>query len=378
MSSVRQRVLRTVRLLPQAVKIGMESEAALPLEQGEEQRSNGEDGIGVAEALASGEPVRDENRELLDRIEELSRRLNDAERRSEELAREKAEAEAGRERLREEYAEKERALEARVLGESERAREEGRLRGEAEGREAGHVEGLRTAKVEVEALYLKKLGGLVSLLESMGTRLEAEFSELVALNQPRMLRLWFDLLERMLKREVELKPDALLPVLSDVLTRLSDKNSVVIYVSPEDLELLRSNLDQEFEEVLRGVRHLELKPDTNVDRGSCIVETGLGVYDARWRTQIEQVESVIEKLFQKLGKPAKPAKQKKRPSAQKKDKKDDAPKKRAKEDEEEGASSPEPAEGTRKKRAGGRKAAAPKAVSPEAAELEALEAEASE
>ena len=62
--------------------------------------------------------------------------------------------------------------------------------GEAEGWEAGHVEGFRTAKVEVEALYLKKLGGLVSLLESMGTRLEAEFSELVALNQPRMLRLW--------------------------------------------------------------------------------------------------------------------------------------------------------------------------------------------
>ena len=88
-----------------------------------------------------------------------------------------------------------------------------------------------------------------------------------------------------------MKLDAVLPVLSDVLTRLSDKNSVVIYVSPEDLELLRSNLDQEFEEVLRGVRHLELKPDTNVDRGSCIVETGLGVYDARWRTQIEQIES---------------------------------------------------------------------------------------
>ena len=37
MSSVRQRVLRTVRLLSQAVKIGMESEAALSLEQGEEQ-----------------------------------------------------------------------------------------------------------------------------------------------------------------------------------------------------------------------------------------------------------------------------------------------------------------------------------------------------
>ena len=352
MSSVRQKVLRTVRLLPETVKIGMESEAALslaalPLEQGEEQRSH--EGEAVPEASIPGE--RGETEELREQMEDLRRCLDDAERRNADLSRERAELEAEAERLRLDYAERERALESRVQGEEERAREEGRLQGEAEGRESGHAEGLRTAKVEVEALYLKKLGGVVSLLESIAARLEENFSELAALNQPRMLRLWFDMLGRMLKREVELKPDAVLPVLADVLTRLSDKNSVVIYVSPEDLELLRSNLDQEFEEVLRGVRHLELKPDTNVDRGSCIVETGLGVYDARWRTQIEQVESVIEKLFQKLGKPAKPNK---RPSAQKKDRKDDAPKKRAKEVKEE--------------RPGGRKAATPDAAEPEASE----------
>ena len=60
---------------------------------------------------------------------------------------------------------------------------------------------------------------------------------------------------------------------------------------------------------------------------------------------------MIEKLFQKLGKPAKPNK---RPSAQKKDRKDDAPKKRAKEVKEE--------------RPGGRKAATPDAAEPEASE----------
>ena len=54
--------------------------------------------------------------------------------------------------------------------------EEGRLHGEAEGRKSGHAEGLRTARVEVEALYLKKLGGLVSLLESIAARLEEDFS----------------------------------------------------------------------------------------------------------------------------------------------------------------------------------------------------------
>lgn len=311
MSSVRQKVLRTVRLLPQAVKIGMEPEAALSPVREEEQPLN--------EPSPPQEPVKSREDELQEQLAELRNRLRDAEARAEELVRERNFLEAEVERVRSDCAERERVVEARTRDAEAQACAEGRLRGEAEGREAGHAEGLRVAKVEVEAFYLKKLGGLVSFLESIAARLEEDFAELVALNQPRMLRLWFDMLRRMLKREVELKPDAVLQVLSDVLSRLSDKNSVVIYASPEDVGLLQDNLDKEFEDVLRGVRHLELKADTNVDRGSCIVETGLGVYDARWRTQIGQIDSTLDKLFQKLGKVTK------RPSARKKDKKDVAP-----------------------------------------------------
>jgi flagellar assembly protein FliH len=83
---------------------------------------------------------------------------------------------------------------------------------------------------------------------------------------------------------------------------VSDKNHIVIYASSEDVELLQDRLQGEFGDVLRGAKHLELKPDTNVDKGSCIVETNLGVYDARWRTQLEQIGMVVEKLLQQLGK----------------------------------------------------------------------------
>jgi len=118
-----------------------------------------------------------------------------------------------------------------------------------------------------------------------------------------MLRLWQEMLKKMLQREASLAPDAVLDVLSDVLSRLSDKNHILIYVSPEDMGLLQASLSQDFEDVLRGVKHLELKPDASVDKGSCIVETNLGVYDARWRTQLDQIETAVESLFQKLGKP---------------------------------------------------------------------------
>ena len=117
--------------------------------------------------------------------------------------------------------------------------------------------------------------------------------------------MWVDMLSRMLRREVELVPDAVAKLLKDVLSRLGDKNSVILYVAPEDLELVQGRLDKEFEDLLRGVRHLELKADSNVDKGSCIVETRLGVYDARWRTQMGQIEATVEKLVQKLSKGSK-------------------------------------------------------------------------
>ena len=59
---------------------------------------------------------------------------------------------------------------------------------------------------------------------------------------------------------------------------------------------MRSRRD-EYSDLLRGVRHLEFTPDPNVDAGSCIVETNMGIYDARWRTQLEQVAGEIERLF---------------------------------------------------------------------------------
>jgi len=68
------------------------------------------------------------------------------------------------------------------------------------------------------------------------------------------------------------------------------------------LALLEDKLEGEFGEILRGVKRLELKPDAHVDKGSCIVETNLGIYDARWRTQFEQIDGVVDSLFQKLGK----------------------------------------------------------------------------
>ena len=314
MSRVHRGVLRAVRLLPQAVKIGIEPESAPSPEQDEEQTPHNEalqDDASAALPEEGSSPsggdlsapenvARGPDPELLSRIEELEAALEDTQARLEQTsaAREKLESEI--EGVKADYAKRRKEVEDGAAAVAEQAAAEARSQGHQEGWDAGQAEGLAAARAEVEKEYLDRFAALTASLEGIKQRLEDNFAELVTLNRPRMLRLWSEMLRRMLCRQVELSPDTVNGILADILSRISDRNQLVIYVSPEDQALLEADMDTKFQEVLRGVRHLELKADSNVDRGSCIVETGLGVYDARWRTQLEQVDAAVDKIFQQI------------------------------------------------------------------------------
>jgi flagellar assembly protein FliH len=342
--------LRAVRLLPDVVKIGVEPETALPSNQEEGQISNERmsgtssaektekmDKTGKtpsresrSETSENGSPASDfpgsgtnkENtgnnrdthkeknqgndfpdplKKLNDRIAELEARLKNANTEKQGLSNKITSLEADLTGVKSSFAQKERDLAAGAEAVRQQARTDGRAQGHEEGLKTGYDTGLGKARAEVEKQYREKFSKLVAALEGISARLEENFAGLVSLNEPRMLRLWQGMLRRMLRRESNLSPEGVLKVLSDILSRLSDKNHILIYVSPEDMALLEDRLEGEFGDLLRGVKHLELKPDAGVDKGSCLVETNLGVYDARWRTQLEQIDSAIEGLFQKLG-----------------------------------------------------------------------------
>ncbi|MDR2522586.1 MAG: hypothetical protein LBC93_02635 [Synergistaceae bacterium] len=308
MSKLRQGVLRTVRLLPEAVKIGVASEPALPSSQEEEQLLNGDAG-------ANTQPTQTPERaadlakieELNGQVAELETRLAGALAERQGFVAQLTSLETEMASIRNAAAQKEREMTASIGTAKEQARVDGAAQGHEEGLKSGYEAGLSKARTEVEAEYREKFSALAAKLEGIALKLEENFAELVMLNQPRMVRLWQEMLKKMLQRETTLSPDGVLAVLADVLSRLSDKNYVLIYVSPDDLELVRDRMAGEFGDILRGVKHLALKPDASVDRGSCIVETNLGIYDARWRVQLEQIEGAVEKLFQKLGKAPEPS-----------------------------------------------------------------------
>ena len=308
-SLAHQRVLRTVRLLPQAVKIGiLENEIKQSGVKPQEQKQTAPERKPAPRPPAQKVQVKipeqksKELEELTAQIKALTNSLSNAEVENAELteAKRKLESEIGG--IKSEYEKRRKTLESEAQANAKKIADKARDQAISEGQVKGYEEGLKKARAEVEQEYLEKFSGLAGIIEGVGKKLDENFTELVKLHQPRMIRMWTEMLKRMLFRQVELNPDTIDSVLSELLSRLSDKNQILIYVSPDDLKHVESELDTKFQEALRGSKRVELKSDPNVQNGSCLIETSLGVYDARWRTQMSQVESVVDEIFQQVNK----------------------------------------------------------------------------
>ena len=284
---LRRNILRAVRMLPQTVRIGVVPENGKTDDENdttdvfvESEADHAESELDIARTEANvfrAQSVRmeKENAELLSRIQALEA----------EIAKLGAQVDSERRQMTAELESESRKL-------FERARSEGR----AEGQKTGREEGLVQAKKEISAEYAQRFSALVSRLESVHETLVAQTDSLIRLLAPKVIRLWQNLLKRMLHKEVALDQETILRVFAGVLQRVSNKERIVVYLAPEDVDLLRDR-QGEYADILRGTKHLEFIADTSVDQGSCIVETNLGVYDARWRTQLEQIDSEIEMLF---------------------------------------------------------------------------------
>lgn len=282
--ALRPNVLRAVRLLPEAVRIG---NAPSGSEDPPERPSSD---------LSAPDHPGDLLTQLTDELSLLKKKLEETEKENKTLLsraeRFESELSAEKKRLEKDRIEMTDKLEAEALA----ARGQATSEGFEEGRKTGYEQGIDDARKEAAREAREKIQSMVALLGAVYDSLKEKVDDLADLQMPRLIRMWEFLLSRMLCREAALDEGTARRVLAGVLERISDKDRVFVYLNPEDLEGVQAKKD-EFGELLRGVKHLEFTPDRNVDVGSCIVETNLGIYDARWRTQLEQIAAEIDRLF---------------------------------------------------------------------------------
>ncbi|RZI42086.1 flagellar assembly protein FliH [Herbaspirillum sp. HC18] len=155
-----------------------------------------------------------------------------------------------------------------------RDREQARQQGYAEGFNQGHAAGLEAGRVEAarEAMRMRQIA------DTFGSEV-ARADEAVADD---LLNLALDLAKAMLKTSLKVRPELVLPIVSEAIRYLpAVQPPALVVLNPQDAATVRSHMKDDLEKA--GWRITE---DAQIEAGGCRVETASNQIDAtlpvRW------------------------------------------------------------------------------------------------
>jgi flagellar assembly protein FliH len=97
--------------------------------------------------------------------------------------------------------------------------------------------------------------------------------------------------------ELAANRDVILQLVSSALSECSNKNGAIVRVCPEDGQYLEENRDR-LAAMTEGADGLEIKPDSTLKPGDCIIETPLGSIDAGAGTRMDKIEDAMREEYE--------------------------------------------------------------------------------
>jgi flagellar assembly protein FliH len=160
--------------------------------------------------------------------------------------------------------------------------------------QAGYADGLIQGQVQAQAELQQQMADfLANQAQTSAQRLVEVFSAAQSeLTQSRqvvaqgVLELACELARQVLRQELSVNPDVMLPVIREALDLLGiEHQSAVVRMHPSDLEVLQAPLTSEF-----AGMSLVLRADPSLEPGGCVVESAGMVVDAtlqkRWQRAV--------------------------------------------------------------------------------------------
>lgn len=180
-------------------------------------------------------------------------------------------------------AAQQQAAAQQAAAEAARLREEARQQGYAEGFNQGHAEGMQAGRMEAA----RETARIQQVAEAFG----AELSQVNDAVADDMLNLSLDLAKAMLKTALRVRPELVLPVVSEAIRYLpSVQQPALLVLHPQDAAIVRSHMTDELEKA--GWRIAE---DLQIERGGCRVETASNQIDATLPVRWQRIADALGK-----------------------------------------------------------------------------------
>lgn len=149
-----------------------------------------------------------------------------------------------------------------------------------EGFQKGYTEGLSQARGQIE----KAMGRLETILRELEDLRRRIFSRA----EEEILELAIAVAKKVLQRELMSDRQLVLRTLKEAIKKVTEGDTVKIYLSPDDIELVKEHREKLLEGV-RGLSGVVLHADPGITPGGCFIETEFGHIDARLESQLEAI-----------------------------------------------------------------------------------------
>lgn len=111
-----------------------------------------------------------------------------------------------------------------------------------------------------------------------------------------ILKLSLKIAEQILKSEVSLNQAVLINIVSEAISKITDKDKVIIRANRADSEFLRLNKDR-LQTIMSDIKNLSIQEDARIEQGGCIIETKMGYIDSTISTKLESIEKALMRVW---------------------------------------------------------------------------------
>ena len=170
------------------------------------------------------------------------------------------------------------------LFEVERKADELEKEAYAKGYEQGEKEGTEFGRKRMQKVQ-DHMEELLNGLETLPQRAFADYRNW-------MIDTVFAISKKIVRRELETNPAALVSLIESVLSEAEERQHLTLRLHPRDLEMVEKYTDPQKWTKKTG-RSFSLTPDESIDRGGCRIESEIQILDATLDTQFALLEKAL-------------------------------------------------------------------------------------
>jgi len=156
----------------------------------------------------------------------------------------------------------------------------------------GFADGVARAEARLRSEYSERLAGHTARIESLLTSMQGQLWHLYERIERDAFRFALAVAGKIIKREVRSDDGTAVRQIQDALRRVVGVDAIKLRVNPADEQVIREHRPAILASA-ESVREFIVEPDESIEPGSCIVECASGNVDARWATQLRQVEAAL-------------------------------------------------------------------------------------